>query len=479
MPMTNRPWGFFLRPILAVILIGLLNLAPRSHSYHDALDKARLALEHNDLTHAVGHIEEAAEETPWRTDLPLLAARYALQSGNPHQAIQILEQPRVASQLSPANLILLGDAYQQSGNVLMAAAIWQHVAKLSPSPEIYQRLASYHQARRDFPAAIQDLHQLLQYNPADASLNYRLGLLYATQDPESGLAYLAQAAELDPNLASSALELQRKIRTATLFDEPAYTFTAAGRVLAMLDEWNLAEAAFLKSVQLRPDYAEAWAFLGEARQHSTSSISLKYPGLPDLQMALSLDPDSIAANLLMGLYCSRQGDYQLATRYIQTTIALEPDNPLLHAELANTLALQGDLPAAQAAYQHAISLAPDDPFFYRLLAEFSLTYHIQIREIALPAARTAVILSPQDPRALDILAQALLYLEDTLNAERFLLQALAIDPLYAPAHLHLGLVYIQRGEMERGRQELDLAGSLGSDSRTAAQAQRFIDYYFP
>ena len=76
------------------------------------------------------------------------------------------------------------------------------------------------------------------FTPADASLNYRLGLLYAAVDPESALAYLAQAADLDPSLAAHALELQRKIRTATLFEEPAYTFTAAGRALATLDEWE-------------------------------------------------------------------------------------------------------------------------------------------------------------------------------------------------------------------------------------------------
>ena len=36
----------------------------------------------------------------------------------------------------------------------MAAAIWQRVAELAPSAEIYQRLAEYHLARQDYPAAI-------------------------------------------------------------------------------------------------------------------------------------------------------------------------------------------------------------------------------------------------------------------------------------------------------------------------------------
>ncbi len=49
-------------------------------------------------------------------------------------------------------------------------------------------------------------------------------------------------------------------------------------------------------------------------------------------------------------------------------------------------------------------------------------------------------------RALDLMGQALFMLDDTLNAERFLLRALQTDPGYAPAHLHLGQVYLLEGE---------------------------------
>jgi tetratricopeptide (TPR) repeat protein len=471
--------GVTLRVLLVAILIAMLGMAPRPHALREALDHARQELNRNDLPAALNQIEMAVIQAPWRIDLTVLAARYALQSDLPLRAIQLLEGPHVASRLGPADLLMLGDAYQRSGDSLMAAAIWQRVAELAPSPEIYQRLADHHLAREDYPAAILDLRQLLQLQPADAGLNYHIGLLYAVVDPDSALGYLAQAAEMDPTLAPSAQELQRKIRTARLFDEPAYTFTATGRALAVYDEWDLAEAAFWKATQLRPDYAEAWAFLGEARQHSSRHSSMEYSGLAELQRALRLSPSSVTGNLLMGLYWTRQGDYRLASSYIQTTLITEPDNPLLHAELANVLALQGNLPAAQAAYQQAISLAPEDPMFYRLLVEFCLTHQIQIRETGLPAARSALILAPEDTRSLDSIAQIMLLLEDYYSAERFLFRALEYNPAYAPAHLHLGMVFVQRGDMERGRQEFELAENLGSGTWTATLAQRFITYYYP
>ena len=476
---SDTRWGLILRLLLAAVLVALLNLAPRPHALRQALDGARRAALRQAYTTAYSQAALAAELAPRRLDLSLLAARYALQSGQAQQAIDLLEQPYLASRRSPVDLTLLGDAYQQAGDSYMAAAIWERAAALAPSAEVYQRLAEHALAHQDIPTAIDYLSQLLRFNPADASLNYRLGLLYAAVEPETALAYLAQAGELDPSLAENTLELSRKIRTATLFEQPAYTLVAAGRVLATLEEWELAKAAFLRAAELRPDYAEAWAFLGEARQQTARAGASKYTGLAELQRALGLDPASVSANLLMGLYWSRQGEPLKAIGYIRSTLAVEPDNPLLYAELGSALAQSGDLPAAQAAYEQAITLAPDDPLYYRLLADFSLTHRIQVQDIALPAARTALILAPQDARSLDLLGQTMLTLQDYYSAERFLVQAVASDPAYAPAHLHLGMAFVQLGEMGRARQEFDQAAALGSGTWTAAQAQRFITYYYP
>jgi tetratricopeptide (TPR) repeat protein len=475
--LKDHPWAMITRLVLAGILIFLLDLAPRPHLLRQALNTTRRLLAQQDFSRASEQLVLASNQEPWRADLLILTGQIALQSGQPQLAIEYLEKPTAASRLGPSDLLLLGDAYQAAGDTLMAAAIWQRMAEIAPSSELFQRLADYHLSRQEYDDAIEDLRQVLRYQPANASLNYQIGLLYATVDPQLSLAYLAQAARLDPAFSASSLELLRKIRTASLYEEPAYTFTASGRVLASLDEWELAAAAFSRAVQLRPDYAEAWAFLGEARQHSPSPQA--HAGLFELQQALRLDPTSVAANLLMGIYLERQGELEQALNYLQAAIQLEPDNPLLHAELGNVLSQQGDLPSAQAAFEQGISLAPTDPLFYRLLAEFSLDNQIQVREIALPAARSAVILAPDDPRNLDLFGRTLLSLGDLFNAERMVLKALRADPQLASAHLHLGMIYIQRNDLLRGRQEFTLANSLGSGTWTSVQAQRFLAYYFP
>jgi cytochrome c-type biogenesis protein CcmH/NrfG len=243
----------------------------------------------------------------------------------------------------------------------------------------------------------------------------------------------------------------------------------------------LAAVAFQNAIDLQPEYAEAWAFLGEARQQlakqETGSIAKE--GVSELVHALRLDSSSILANTFMGLYWERQGDYSQAENFLRHASALSPSDPFLLSELGNIQAKAGDLPAAQSTYAAAIQLSPQDPLFYRLLAEFALQYQIQTREIALAAARQAITLDPDDASSLDVMAQVMLMLKDYHSAERFAVQALKIDPGYAPAYLHLGTAYIYLEEPDLARQWLGLAETANPQSWAASQAKRMLDYYFP
>jgi tetratricopeptide (TPR) repeat protein len=202
-------------------------------------------------------------------------------------------------------------------------------------------------------------------------------------------------------------------------------------------------------------------------------------GLPELQYALQLDANSILANTFTALYWERQEDYSQAQIYLERAISFSPNDPFIYSELGNIQAKAGDLPAAQATYATAIQLSPQDPLFYRLLAEFALENQIQIRELALPAARQAITLNPNDASSLDVMAQVMFVLKDFRSAERFSLSALQADHAYAPAYLHLGMTYLYLREPDLARQWLNLAETINPDSWVASQAERMSDYYFP
>ena len=82
-----------------------------------------------------------------------------------------------------------------------------------------------------------------------------------------------------------------------------------GRALGLVNEWDLSLAAFEKAIALDAENAEAWAWLGEAKQHiiytQTGETVSKGVGLEELGHALTLDPSSVVVRALRGLYWNR------------------------------------------------------------------------------------------------------------------------------------------------------------------------------
>jgi tetratricopeptide (TPR) repeat protein len=478
---TVKSFSIYLRILVISLFIALLGLAPHPHAATRDLENASQSIRRGNLLTASKALAGVAEYFPWRYELNLTAGRFAMQAGDPKQAIQYLERPGAISHLSYDDMILLGDAYNQSGDPFMAEAIWKRVTELNGSNQAHERLAKLYLKRKDYPQAMTELQNILSQNPADIPLYYQIGCLYAVIDPSKSLPFLIQAAEIDPNNGIHAQTLHDKIRTAGLFDEPSYTLLIAGRQLADWGEWELAVEAFHNATVLRPGYSDAWAFLGEARQQlslwETNLVS--DTGFAELEYAIHIEPRSALANTFMGLYWERRDDYSQANNYIEQAIAASPNDPFLYAEHGNILAKMGDLPAAQSAYEAAIQLTPRDSLFYRMLAEFALQYQIQIRELALPAARQAINLDPGNASALDVMAQVMLMLEDYHSAERFAQRAVQADPGFAAAYLHLGIAYVYLQEPDLARQWLNQAQAANPDSGIASQAKRMLEYYFP
>ena len=489
--------GFFLALLLAgLILITIVGLTPHPQPTSQGLQPTQ---------EAALRLASRAGLFPWRSELWLQAGQAALQAGDSASAIYFLEQGLAGCKnkggwqtapscnlRTPVVLTLLGDVYQLDGNLTAAIQRWQAALEQFPPENLAQtpgtiqpyrgdplvmgllrRLAKAQRLSGDYLAASQALNRLVQLQPDAAALLYELGLLLAATQPEAAPAYLEQATELDASLSRSVQPLQQNIQASLPEKEPAYTLVSAGRALANLGEWELAQAAFRGAITLRPDYAEAWAFLGYTRQR-LAGVGTTSAGLPELQKAYALNPLSISANTLLAMYWQQHEDPDLALRYLQNAAALDPSNPALRVDIGVTLAALGDLEAARAQYQRATDIAPADPVYYRELADFSLRYNLDIRQLALPAARQAVLLAPNDAAALDTMGKVYIRLNDLASARRLLRHALQSDPGYAPAYLDYGVVCLLQGEDSSALAYLSLARSLAIDSATAEQAQRLM-----
>jgi tetratricopeptide (TPR) repeat protein len=494
--LTASP-GLLVKLLVPLIVIPILGIAPNPRDFNRSLSQASQFLDYNLPFEASAAIVRAAAYFPWRADLWEAAGRYALQAGEIQAALQDYHQASLLTPLSAATYEDLGDAMLLAGDPETAIHYWEAAIQLGSSPgPIYTRLFAVYQQQHDYAAEAASLQALVKLQPGEAENAYQLGLLLAAIQPEASLAYLTQAAAIDPSLASMTQTLQRAITSARLADDPAYTQLAAGRALASLGEWQLAAEAFRRATQQNPTYAEAWAFLGEALQQldedepanllTTTSNLLILPspahpssGYAELEKAYQLDPRSLSANTFLAYYWQRQMRNDLALVYLHAAADLDPNNVDIQIDIGDTLARLGNLTVALKYYQHATLLAPRDPVYWRYLATFSIKYEFQVRETGLPAARQAVLLSRDDPASLDTIAQVYILLNDPLSAQRFLVRALQKDANYAPAHLHMGLFYLLEGDTDQAYREINLARSLAPGTPLDEQARRILQSNFP
>jgi tetratricopeptide (TPR) repeat protein len=463
--------SLFIRLALPLLFLLAAGLAPRPANLAARLLDTQAAIRRGDYGPAAENLAALAADQPWRATLWEEAGRAALYAGDMPAAINHLEQARQAGRLSADGQMLLGDAYQFQGQVEQANTVWQALLATgeAASPGLYLRLADNQRLMNDVDGLEETLRQMLAAHPGQPTATYQLGLLLAAREPVAALPYLEQAAELDPSLEERTQELVSTIRAARFEQDAAYRLIVAGRALANLNEWRLADLAFTRAAEARPDYAEAWAYLGHAQER------LGGDGQAALDQALELDPDSLAANLFAALHFAEAGRPELSLLYLHAAADLDPKRAEIQLELGNLLAEMGDLLSARRHYQKALDLAGSQAGVYRETAAFSVRYNVDVRELALPAARQAVLLEPKNPASLDTLGQVYFKLGDPVSAKRHYQRALKLDPLYAPAHLHLGLVDLLDGRTAEARQRFHQVLNLAPDSPAAVQAQRLLE----
>ena len=464
-----------IRVLAPLILIPLLGISSQWRAMEQALHTAREANEANDTIKASLAIIQAIQYSPWREDLWEMAGILSLKSGNNQTAQTYLQHVNDSGHLSAAGLTALGDAAQSADDPQTAIQHWEEALEAGGTPdELHSRLAETYRQLDDLDNAIQHQSELVRINPSDAASNYTLGLMLAASQPESALAYLTLAAELDPKLSDNTTSVTRNIRSARIRDDQAYLLVTSGQSLASIEEWDLAVIALSRATELNPEYADAWAYLGEALQQ------IGQEGSDQLERALTIDPNSLAANILMGLYWQREERYDLALIYLHTAAQLDDQNPALQAEIGNTLGLLGNLTAAESHYQRAVEFSPRDPVYWQSLANFYIKYETKLSDEGLPAARQAVILDQSDPTSLDMLGQIYLLMDSPYIARRFIQRALAIDPNFLPANLHLGLIHILEGNTLQAYQRFSLVQSLApKGSQISEQARRLLETHFP
>jgi len=456
--------------LLPVFLAVLLNLSPQAAVLHDALSRAQVAVAYEQHAVAAEHLQQAAAYQPWRGDLweqlgeqRMLAEQYV-------GAAEAYQRAWMLDEISDAGLAQWAQAHlalEEDGGAIRA---WQaRIDRGGAAREVYASLAAAQRRQGKIADAAATLCAWLEQDPEDADTAYELGVHLMVSAPDEAVEMLDLAAELAPGRKVQTDMLSDAVEAALEEEDAAYRLMLIGRALGRVGEWDLAKMAFDDVVVLTPEYAEGWAMLGEAQQQ------LGQDGLQALEEAQALAPDSVLVRSVRALYWRRLGQPEVALPIYTTLAKEEPDKAIWQAEIAHALSEMGDILSALPYYQSAAEMAGTDPLYWEELARFSIGNGIEARNVGLPAARMVLLLRPDDPAALDLMGWTMLYFHDWPSAERFLQQAIQLDEDFAPAHLHLGQVYIQMAQHQEARRHLIQAVSLDGEGFDGVMAQRLLD----
>ncbi len=463
----NRDMRTSLRAASVLLSLLLAVFTPFVLSGYLELRKAESASSHLE---AAEHYRAAARRIFWRADLYELAGHYFYHAGEYTRADAAYQRAFDRRALSPEGWVAWGDVNYLNGDPERAEALWeQGLAEPHPSENLLTRLAEMAQQDKAYEKAALYLRRYVENHAEDASARYRLGLLLTLSDPDEALSQLLHASQLDPEFDPATQSLRTALNLSALSETPSQGKVVIGRGLGLVAAWDLALAAFHQAVELDETNAEAWAWLAEAEQKSAGEEVFVH-----LQRALELNPDSPVVRGLRGLYFQRTGNYGQALIEFQAAAKLEPEEPAWYISIGEAYAAYGDLILALQAYQYATMLAPENASYWRLLAEFCARYHANIRDVGLPAARQALLLTPDDPQALDMLGWLLVLDGRYYEAERILLRSLEANPELASVHYHLALLYLQTDDPSAMFLHLSRASELGSE-----EAGMLLKSYFP
>ena len=176
------------------------------------------------------------------------------------------------------------------------------------------------------------------------------------------------------------------------------------------------------------------------------------------QQLLSLQPANVTYRFLLGVAYLKAGLYSEAIGTLEALTRDHPDHEAGYFSLGSAYARRGQFSQAADAYQKALALDPHDDQA-RLALASALTTLLRYQD-ARPLVLDYLSRHAEDPRALSLLGQADQVLGNSREAEDMLRHATRLSPGLYDAHYQLGLVLLQKGDVQAAVDCFERAAAL-------------------
>jgi len=213
--------------------------------------------------------------------------------------------------------------------------------------------------------------------------------------------------------------------------------------------WRDTRTLFTHTLEVTRDNALAHQILGNALLLSGDVDA----AIAELEAALKLVPDFPEAHNNLGMAYDDRRQFDQAAACYRRALELKPGYAEAHNNLGVALKAQGKVDEAIICFRRAVELNPD-----YAQAHYNLGNALRAQEKLDDASacyRRALELMPNRAEAHNNLGNALFGLLKLDEAEKHFNEAIRLQPEYDDAHLLRAMLYLLRGDFERGWKEYE------------------------
>lgn len=282
-----------------------------------------------------------------------------------------------AVKLDPGNAraqLLFGEVSLRSGNLAAAEKAAHEVLRRNPSNALAAiLLADSFLAKKEWTKGEQIYLSMVKQLPKNPAGYLKMGLSRKLQGkPKDAAGFFAQAVEKNPKDLTAINEYvfaltaakdtvkAKKVLDETMAKEPknAQLWDMAGRFAVATGKPAEAESAFMKAIELSPEFISPYYQLGVMY-----AAQKKFPESEKrLREVVEKNDKNIGAHVLLGMVINSQGKIAAANKEYRKVLTLSPKHPLAANNLASNLADGGgNLDEALKFAQIAREAAPEDP----------------------------------------------------------------------------------------------------------------------
>jgi tetratricopeptide (TPR) repeat protein len=444
-----------------------------------AFGAARAKLAAGDGPAAATLAKLALTRHPAHVGARLLIARVDAQSraGEAQGVATIEALLKNPQQASPDEIVaaetLLGDIGLARGQVAVAEAAYVRALKVSPTAapalvglgEALFRSGRHADALARFEAASQADAKSV---PAQVGTAKSKLMLERIEDATRLLAELTQAAPTDPVVAfwygrsleaagdrDRANAIYRKvIDTAPPSPELVNVYVALATLQNARGQAEDAQKTLVLAKQKLPESGPVHRALGH--------LALEQARLPEaiseLERALAVDNEDLAARFDLGVALRRSQKYEDATRAFDAVAKADKEHPGLALERGLIFEATGHAEEALKAYESALAKAPNDSDLMLRVGCGSVS--AGRAKAAEELLRKVLMQRPNVAEVNHCLGRSLLAQDKVADAQRLFDRAVELDPRRAEYHLHAGWAANEAGNAAKAERELAAALAL-------------------